>query len=550
MISKISGPQKFLAVSASSLLALGWYTSTAAILTGTAGEAASVLGAVAIAAFLPGLLIKRKPKIDRNRAQNAIVQQLDLLKLHTMVNVVDRQDRLVEVNDVFLQTLGYRRDDLIGKSVALIHDQNSGPVISEIGDGLAVGRGWEGETALRKKDGSVCFTQTTITPLHDTDGNWIGSISARTDITKATQLLAERDTALTLHELRDDVWIIDGTTGVFKYMNRIAKRRFGWNIESYQRLTIGQMTEDRDCGEILEFCQELKASNRGFGSREIRAFGKTFELSVKWLNGGTVDSRFLIMMHDISDRLAQQRQQADFISMVSHELRSPLTSIKGSMGLLLSKAAGDLPPRAEALLEISHRNADRLVLIINDILDLEKISSGRMEFEINQCNISEMVQEVLRANAGLLQRFNLKIRNRGTDAPVFIETDANRVIQVLTNLLSNAAKFSESGGTIDISVEQDHSGVRVSVSDQGAGIPLKDQHKIFQRFADMANSDRSAKGGTGLGLSICKAIVDSLGGRINFGTAEGWGTTFTFTLPEKQTNVVPIDAQLALRNAG
>lgn len=542
--------QRIIAISASSILAAGWYFSTSAILAGASFQIVPILGTIAIAAFMPDLIRRRLPQLDRARAQGAITQQLELLKMHTMVNVVDTNGKLVEVNDVLLEATGHAREDLIGKPVATLYGPMSKDLVTGIRDLLASGKGWEGETSLLKRDGNVCIAQTSVTPLKDDNGNWIGSITARTDITKATQLISERDTALTLHELRDDVWIIDQATMTFKYMNRVAKRRFGWNSKSYNGLTLEKMAEDRNCQQILEICQDLHAANQSFTSREIMVFGRTFELSVKLLHIRTKDSRFLIMLHDISDRIAQQRQQADFISMVSHELRSPLTSIKGSMGLLLSKAAGELPHRAEALLEIAHRNADRLVLIINDILDIEKITSGRIDFDIDQCDMSELVQEALRANASAYQRYGLTVRCTGIDTPVILQTDANRIIQVLTNLLSNAAKFSTPRSAIDIDVACVSNRIRVSVRDYGAGIPQRDQHKIFQRFADMSNSDRSSKGGTGLGLSICKAIIDSLGGTIEFQTVEGRGTTFTFTLPEKNAKVIQLDEKPALRNVG
>ena len=545
-----NGRRRMFDLSASALLAFGWYSSTAALLTGTAANIVPVIGAVAITVVLPELLRKKAPRLNRSKAQDAITQQLDLLKMHTMVNVVDTQGILVEVNDALLEATGYGRDELIGKPVAHLYAEQGKALVPQLHKMLTQGESWEGETSLRRRDGSICITQTSVTPLHDDNGNWIGSISARTDITKATQLMAERDTALTLHELRDEVWIVDEASMALKYMNRAAKRRFSWSPTCYQGLTLQQMTDDRDCAAILEMCRDLRAADQSFAVKETTVFGQPVELSVKWLQIGTEDSRFLIMLHDISERIAQQRQQADFISMVSHELRSPLTSIKGSMGLLLSKAAGELPPRAEALLEIAHRNANRLVLIINDILDMEKISSGRMDYDIEQVDMSELVEEALRVNATAHQSYGVKIQCTGTEEPGMVTTDANRIIQVLTNLLSNAAKFSKPGGIIDIAVEQVADAAQVSVRDYGAGIPQQDQHKIFQRFADMANSDRSAKGGTGLGLSICKAIIDSLGGEIDFETAEGQGTTFTFVLPREDAKLVPIETEPALRNAG
>jgi signal transduction histidine kinase len=234
---------------------------------------------------------------------------------------------------------------------------------------------------------------------------------------------------------------------------------------------------------------------------------------------------------------------------VSHELRSPLTSIKGAMGLLLSKATGELPPKAVGMLEIAHRNADRLILIINDILDLEKISSGEMEFELQDTDMAEIVREACKANDMLQQRFGVTLRTVGCDDPLPVRTDPNRIIQVLTNLLTNAYKFSKPGGTITIEINQEDSQLRVSVQDEGAGIPASEQHKIFERFADMTNADRATKGGTGLGLNICKAIIEGLGGTIEFESKEGVGSTFNILLPKTLVLYGPADPVEKLKKA-
>lgn len=538
------------AFAAGPVAAGGWYISTASLLSGMPAQTIPAIGAIALAALAPTLALRhaRRPVVEKIEEQHS--QQLGLLKLHSMVNIVDHNHRLVEVNDKLLEATGYTRKELIGQPVSMLYADEDYDVSMDIRSHLVRGQGWQGETVLRDRDGKPCITQTTIMPLLDDAGTWIGSISARTDITHKVQLLSERETALTLHELRDDIWIIDEATETFRYMNFVAKRRFGWTPQSYSTLSLAQMADRHDCAAILNACRALKASDQTLSQFVTKMFGKTFEVSIKWLHAGTPEGCFLIMLHDMTDRMAQEKQQADFISMVSHELRSPLTSIKGSMGLLLSKAAGELPPKAEALLEIAHRNADRLVLIINDILDLEKIASGRLDFEIRECDFSELVHEVLRANAAAHQRIGLNVEYSGLSSPRMIETDPNRVIQVLTNLLSNAAKFSSPGGKVTITASQTDQGISVTVTDQGEGIPVADQHKVFQKFADMQNSERAAKGGTGLGLSICKAIIESLGGSITFESVEGEGTSFTFTLPDRIAQVEDETEISMLKQAG
>ena len=535
---------------AGSALAGGWYAATSALLSGTPAQTVPVIGAIAIASLVPLIAANVRATPARATVDDSVAQQLRVLKMHTMVNVVDTDNLLVEVNDLLLEATGYTREELIGKPVAMLYSKDNRTTATEIRDLLRQGKSWQGETTLRNRDGSNCVTQTTVTPLLDANGRWIGSISARTDITSTTKLIARRDTAMTLHELRDDIWIVSEDNLELRYMNLAAKARFGWSTRPKNGQTVRDMAAERGCEDVLDACLRMMDIGDTYMTFNATISGTNFEGSIKWLNKGTVDGRLLIMLHDITERLEQERLQADFISMVSHELRSPLTSIKGSMGLLLSKAAGQLPPKAEGLLEIAHRNADRLVLIINDILDMEKISSGRLDFELETADLSELVAESLRANATAHQRFGLQIKCHGVDTPTYIETDANRIIQVLTNLMSNAAKFSKPGGTVEISVDKTPESVCVSVRDEGMGIAPEDQHKIFQRFADMANSDRATKGGTGLGLSICKAIVEGLGGTIDFVSKEGLGTTFTFTLPVKTRHSGPENDFERLENVG
>ncbi|GLO79783.1 PAS domain-containing sensor histidine kinase [Sulfitobacter pontiacus] len=535
---------------AGSALAGGWYAATSALLSGAPAQTVPVIGAIAIASLVPLIAANVRATPARATVDDSVAQQLRVLKMHTMVNVVDTDNLLVEVNDLLLEATGYTRKELIGKPVAMLYSKDNRTTATEIRDLLRQGKSWQGETTLRNRDGSNCVTQTTVTPLLDANGRWIGSISARTDITSTTKLIARRDTAMTLHELRDDIWIVSEDNLELRYMNLAAKARFGWSTRPKNGQTVRDMAAERGCEDVLDACLRMMDIGDTYMTFSATISGTNFEGSIKWLNKGTVDGRLLIMLHDITERLEQEQLQADFISMVSHELRSPLTSIKGSMGLLLSKAAGQLPPKAEGLLEIAHRNADRLVLIINDILDMEKISSGRLDFELETADLSELVAESLRANATAHQRFGLQIKCHGVDTPTYIETDANRIIQVLTNLMSNAAKFSKPGGTVEISVDKTPENVCVSVRDEGMGIAPEDQHKIFQRFADMANSDRATKGGTGLGLSICKAIVEGLGGTIDFVSKEGRGTTFTFTLPVKTRHSGPENDFERLENVG
>jgi len=531
----------------SSALAGGWYTATSALLSGQSGEFVPVVGAIVLAGITPLVMPLAR---SRTEAENhSMAQRLRAFDSHAIVNIVDTKGLLEEVNDRFIALTGYTREQLIGKPVSMLYDDAFKELAAEIRACLKRGDTWQGETPLRCANGRMIYTQITVMPMYDEQGNWTGSISARTDVTRANELLAERDTAETLYELRDDIWIVDAETRGFSYMNRSAMRRTGWSDKAYTAKTLDDLSDESGNDAILNACEVLASSGEVITQLDTELLGKHFQVTIKMLQIGRAPGRFLIMLHDISDIIDEERMKSEFISMVSHELRSPLTSIKGSMGLLLSRAAGELPSKARALLEISHRNADRLVLIINDILDLEKIANGRLEFNLEDTDIVSLLRETGDANASLEQRFGVRIQIENLNTPIWLNTDPNRVIQVLTNLLSNAAKFSKPGDRILVRAEDDPNELRISVTDKGQGIPMAEQHKVFQRFADLSNSNRAAKGGTGLGLSVCKAIVENLGGKIGFDSREGFGTTFYFTLPKKTSQMGAKETAPLLREA-
>jgi signal transduction histidine kinase len=236
---------------------------------------------------------------------------------------------------------------------------------------------------------------------------------------------------------------------------------------------------------------------------------------------------------DVNDRRKVEQMKSDFISVVSHELRTPLTSIRGSLGLIAGGVVGELPEKARVLVGIAAKNSDRLMRLINDILDVEKIESGQMGFRFIPQELMPLVEQALESNRAYGEQFNVGLRLLEAESGVRVRMDADRMQQVLANLLSNAAKFSPRGGTVEVRVKRrDEAGVQVAVTDHGKGIPLELQDRVFEKFFQADASSTRQKGGTGLGLSISRAIVERHGGQMGFVTAPGEGTTFWFDLPE------------------
>lgn len=246
--------------------------------------------------------------------------------------------------------------------------------------------------------------------------------------------------------------------------------------------------------------------------------------------------KFIGVVRDITERIKVERMKSEFISTVSHELRTPLTSIRGSLGLISGGVAGELSAKVAELVDIAHKNCERLILLVNDILDMEKIESGKMDFNIQPTELIPLLRQALESNRDYAEQYGVSYEYVGKLTDATINVDANRLFQVLANLLSNAAKFSPLGDKVIVSASCDNDRVRVTVSDHGSGIPEDFRRHIFQKFAQADSSDTRMKGGTGLGLSITKAIVEQMGGSIGFNSKTNVLTTFFVEFPLLQEN--------------
>lgn len=224
------------------------------------------------------------------------------------------------------------------------------------------------------------------------------------------------------------------------------------------------------------------------------------------------------------------RMKDELVSIVAHELRTPLTSIRGSLGLLASGRL-DGTPQARRMLQIAAQNSDRLVRLINDMLDLDRMHSGRLEMEPGMHPVEPLVQQAIDAVHGAAAELQVRMEAR-VDPGLQVWGDPDRVVQVLVNLLSNACKFSPAGALVEVIAEDRGPDALLQVRDRGRGIPADRLDDIFERFRQVDSSDARDKGGTGLGLAICRTIVQQHGGRIWVASEWGKGSTFFFTLPK------------------
>ena len=369
-----------------------------------------------------------------------------------------------------------------------------------------------------------------------------GRVAARTaELERAlVTVRASRQRIINIVETAQDAYIGVDLHGAITEWNTAARRMFGW-----RRLEIvGRPIETVVPARFHDAVR--RALRRFIDTGELGLLARRYErvmldrdgveIPVEMSTGlvGTGEGAFFSMfVQDISARKEVERLKDEFVATVSHELRTPLTSISVSLALLSDGSAGPLPDDARQLIEIANASSGRLVRLINDVLDLQKMDAGAHD-------LRRTVQPLLPVALDALEAMQAMAADAGVGlacapepgaALLCASIDRDRIIQVLTNLLSNAIKFSEAGAQVTLALDAHGDRVRLRVIDRGAGIPEAFRAQVFQRFAQADATDTRRRGGTGLGLSITKSIVERHGGRIRFDSVVGAGTTFTVELP-------------------
>ncbi len=334
----------------------------------------------------------------------------------------------------------------------------------------------------------------------------------------------EKYTRTILEHLAESVIVTD-EFGVIKFVNKKTQDIFGYELSEYPNKHIKHFIRDIDMEEIKESTNyEFEITNKNKNPLYLELEFSTISFKS--------ETSLVFIMSNITKEKELDSLKNQFVSMISHELRTPLTSIRGALGLVSSGVLGNLPDKVKELVNIAGNNSVRLVNLINDILDLEKIKAGKMDFNFDEYEIMPLVEETIDFNKEYGKQYNVEyvIVKRLDNA--LVNLDKDRFIQVLTNLLSNAAKFSTPNRTVDISVEKVNHSIRLSVTNKGVGIPKESYAKIFESFSQVDSADNRGKGGTGLGLSISRSIIQKMGGNIAFTSSLNDKTTFYFELPE------------------
>jgi PAS domain S-box-containing protein len=357
-------------------------------------------------------------------------------------------------------------------------------------------------------------------------------------VAERTRELAEKEEQFrALSNSVSDAIVSADESGRIVSWNAGAQGIFGYTVEEAIGRPLGVVAHD---GWTETLAGMVHGVPGAIGPRKLEIEGRRkdgtsipLEASIAtWRKDGRV--YYGSILRDVSERKKLDLLKTEFISTVSHELRTPLTSIRGSLGLVLAGVSGQVAPKAKEMIQIAAKNCDRLVGLVNDILDIEKVASGKMVFKMRTFQLSGFLSQIVKSNRPYGETLGVGIELAAVPEGVAVHADSDRLGQVMTNLISNACKFSPRGERVRVSFERQEGKVRVSISDRGPGIPEEFRPRIFQKFAQAEAGSGAPKKGTGLGLAISKAFIERMGGVIGFSTELGKGTTFSFELPERK----------------
>ena len=375
-----------------------------------------------------------------------------------------------------------------------------------------------------------------ISPLRSPTNSHVGASAIVHDVTE--QRLAEELFRLAVEASPSGMMMID-RSGRIVMVNREIERLFGYRRDELMSRPVEILVPANlrvlHVALRAEFAQRSESRKMGKGRELVglRKDGSEFPVEIA-LNAVQIRDGLLILavIVDITERRKNERLKDEFVATVSHELRTPLTSIAASLALLAAGKGGELPPLAQRLVTIAHTDGERLVRLVKDILEIERIESGCMPFQFVQVSMRAIVEQAIEASRDFAEQAGVKLRLETSVRRGEVWADPDRLAQVVTNLLANAIKFSPDGQEVVLAVDEHENRVRMSVRDHGPGIPEEFRPRVFSKFAQADGSNARQKGGAGLGLSIVKQIVERLGGNVGFESVRDVGTLFFVELPQ------------------
>ena len=385
----------------------------------------------------------------------------------------------------------------------------------------------------------VClFLLMSLTGIRRNFDNTQQNITLRMESAEHEKALLESQQKLALHVEQTPLAVIEWSTDFHVTdWNPAAENIFGYSkAEAMGKLAVELIVPDEAKPLVDNIWASLLQQKGGLQNTNENITKDGQRITCEWYNTPLINKQGKIigvtsLAHDISERMHIEQMQTDFISTVSHELRTPLTSIRGAISLLKGQALEPGSAEYKQILNIANNNTERLLMIINDILDIHKFESGKMQMDFQAINLATFLKDAVESNHNYAEQYQVNYKLQPVDETLVVKADSNRLMQVMYNLLSNSAKFSRPGQSVEIEAYQHEGMVRIVVIDHGAGIEAEFMPQVFDRFSRQDSSNIQQTGGTGLGLSIVKKIIEQHGGNISLESSIGQGTHVYVDLP-------------------
>lgn len=473
---------------------------------------------------------------DAARKERAIIENAV-----DVICSLDSTGRLEKISPASLKVFGYAPDDLLGTNLReLIVTEDIAKTNQAIEDikGGKIEHGFENR--VKRKDGEIihCLWSADWSKAEKSLFCVVHDISARK---KAENQLREAEARIRLiiETMPIGLVIID-EEGRIELINPTIEKMFGYGFEELRKnnllMLLSQTAElgGEPMSLKMLFARAVSHAKELDG---LRKAGGTFPLEISLNPFETLEGkRYLAVIIDVTQRHEVEKLKQDFVAMVSHELRSPLNSVLGFLEMLPEGVYGDLTELGKEKVAVADRNITRLIRLINDLLDIEKLEAGRLSMDITDTALLPVLERAVEAVRVLAEKQKVTIDVPKTS--ITMPIDGDRLVQVLVNLLSNAIKYSPPDSAVVLKINEKEDWIEIRVEDHGRGIPKSYREIIFERFQQVNTPGFETKGGTGLGLAICKAIVEQHGGAIGVDSDEGQGSSFWFRLPRKQSELI------------
>ncbi len=516
---------------------------------------------------------------------------LEVLSRTAIVSITDTEGKIIYVNDYFAKISQYSMEELLGQTHRILKSGYHSPAFySDLMDTIKNGQIWTGEIKNRTKNGDMYWVNCSIAPIFGDSAEITGYIAVRfliTDKKEIEESLLKKTEVLeqTVVEIKEKTIELENTKmAIFNLLedlneekiaveSKIAERTIDLQNEREKLLQVTKnikegailfdnkgtvvfanetlynllniRKEDTELSEILrvvlnyfksspmeDFLKRL-FNGETFNVTEIEADGKIYEIFFLFLSDTEKNTGHFILIDDITNEKLLERSKSELVAVASHQLRTPLTAMRGNVEMLLDESYGPINPEQRELLADVNVSVFRLITMVNDMLDITKVERGRFDMVCEVINVKELIDSICADLADYANRHTFSITVNLPDNSV-VYGDKVRIRQVFQNLIDNAIKYSANSGKLDISLNEKESNVEIIFKDNGIGIPKQEQIKLFGRFYRASNTTKVSSSGSGLGLYIVRSIVLLLGGDIRFESEEGVGTTFFVSLPTKE----------------